>query len=256
MSKGGAAESFSLVLRHGSGMFLLICCILAPGAGLRVAPSVSTQAFPTNTITTTATLVSTTTTATSSHFPPLPVQSPLPHSTCQTGPEFVDGVSGRITETDHVYLDLSQPVNCSGVVTRWYYCYIVIAFRNIPAELWPCVWRWSDHSVGYEKVGCNKFKIIPGEGDTIRCQLYVPPNPSDLLRVKEGDFIGFYVPDSGIILALSLAQDDIGHYQLRRNKTGFSSFIAESELVRVSSTPGRALLSAEIGKIKSNIKMS
>lgn len=214
----------SLFWRHGSGVFLLVCCIIAPGVSLTVAPSASTQTPPTTT--TNFTTIATT----SSPFPPLPVQSPLPHSICQTGPEFV-GVSGRITKTDHVYLDLSQPVNCSGVVTRWYYCHIVIAFRNTLAELWPCVWRRSKHFEGYETVGCNKFKIIPGDGDTIRCRLYVPPNPSDLLRVKEGDYIGFYVPDSGIILALSLAQDDTGHYQLQSNKTGFSSFVAESELV-------------------------
>ena len=234
----------SLILRQGSGVFLLVCCILAPGACLTVAPSASAQAPPTTTATYT-----TIATTSSSHFPSLPVQSPLPHSTCQTGPEFAGGVSGRITETGHVYLDLSEPVNCSGVITRWYYCHIVIAFRNMPAELWPCVWRRSNYSEGYEAIGCNKFKIIPGDGDTIRCRLYVPPNPSDLLRVEEGDYIGFYVPDSGIILALSLAQDDIGHYQLQSNKTGFSSFVADSELIRVISTPGIALLSAEIGTI-------
>ena len=248
MAREAAEPCPSQILRHGSGMFLLVCQIIAPRvASLTVAPSASitTQAPPTTTTT------STTIATTSSLFPSLPVQSPLPHSTCQTGPEFVDGVSGRITETDHVYLDLSQPVNCSGVVTGWYYCHIVIAFRNTPAELWPCVWRRSNHLEGYETIGCNKFKIIPGDGDTIRCRLYVPPNPSDLLRVEEGDYIGFYVPDSGIILALSLAQDDIGHYQLQSNETGFSSFVADSELVRVSSKPGRALLSAEIGMINS-----
>lgn len=236
----------TLILRHGSEVFLLVCCIfIASGASLTVAPSATTTQAPPTTTPTTTTIATT-----SSRFPSLPIQSPLPlHSTCQTGPEFVDKVSGRITETDHVYLDLSQPVNCSGVITRWYYCHIVIAFRNTPSELWPCVWRQSSYLEGYETIGCNRFKIIPGDGDTIRCRLYVPPNPSDLLRVKEGDYIGFYVPDSGIILALSPASDDIGHYQLRSNKTGFSSFVADSELVRVSSEPGRALLSAEIGTI-------
>lgn len=268
----------SPIPRHGTGIFLLVCFIAAPAVGLTVTPSTSIQAPPSSSVLRSTSIQSTsltaaapstskqaghlsTSTSTSStsstagaqghsFFPSLPIHSPLPDSTCQTGPEFRDGVqvSSFLIETDHVFLDLSEPVNCSGIITRWYYCHIVIAFRNTPAGLWPCVWRKVNHTEGYEMIGCNKFTIVPGNGDSVRCRMYVPPSPSELLRVREGDYIGFYVPDSGIIVALALAENDAGHYQLRSNETGFTSYLSDSDLILVDSISGRALLSAEIGK--------
>lgn len=184
----------------------------------------------------------------SSSHPALPSQSPLPHVSCRTGPNFVKR-SNQLSVTDHIYLDLFEPVNCSGVITRWYYCHIVIGFRNSSAGLWPCVWRQSNDSNELENVGCHKFTIVPGDGSDVRCRYYIPNNPSQLLRVEEGDYIGFYIPDSGLFLALSELKYDQGHYQLQRNHSGFSSHIKISELFPVSTASGRALLSAEIGKL-------
>ena len=183
-------------------------------------------------------------------YPLVPSQTPhVPHHTCQTGPKF-ERVRYTLLVTDRLYLDLSEPVNCTGVITSWYYCFIVISFRNTPASLLPCVWRKSNHSEGgYERVGCNNFTFTPGQGDEVRCKLSVPMFPSEFLRVEEGDYIGFYLPDSGLIPALSASEFDSGHYQLERNESGFASFINESELILASSSPGRALLRAEIGMV-------
>lgn len=231
---------------------MLICFIVAPAVGLKVSPS-STQATITQSFS-----VSSSSSASSinvsmhSQSLVLPTPTSLPHHgphTCKSGPDFVES-SNKLAVTDHVYLDISEPVNCTGMITRWHYCHIVIGFRSTPAGLWLCVYRRSNDSDGYESVGCNKFTIIPGNGDDFRCRYYVPPNPLDVLRVEEGDYIGFFIPDSGLFLALSPPECDAGNCQLaKNNRTGFSSFISDSELINASSIPGRALLSAEIGTL-------
>ena len=66
--------------------------------------------------------------------------------------------------------------------------------------------------------------------------------------MEEGDYIGFYIPDVGLFVGLSSSIYDEGNYQLERNVTGFSDFIEDSELRNTTDTPGRALLSAEIGQ--------
>ena len=178
------------------------------------------------------------------------------NSTFRTGPDFskfsnltVDNTYRLAAVTDHIYLDNSEPVPCSGVITRWHFCYVVIGFHNISSGLQPCVWRRSkpNDSSGYKMIGCNKFTIIPGNRDGLQCQHFVPLSPSDFIRVEKGDYIGFYVPDAGLFLPFSLPDYDMDNYQLRRNATGSTLFIKDSELRNATIQPGRALLSAEIG---------
>ena len=178
------------------------------------------------------------------------------NSTVRTGPDFsnfsnpiVDNTYRLAAVTDHIYLDNSEPVPCSGLITRWHYCFVVIGFHNISSGLQPCVWRRSklNDSSGYKMIGCNKFTIIPGNIDGLQCQCFVPSSPSDFIRVEKGDYIGFYVPDAGLFLPFSLPDYDMDNYQLRRNATGSTPFIKDSELRNATIQPGRALLSAEIG---------
>ena len=225
------------------GEILLICFVVSPGAGLMISPSSSTQATQSPPISSSSTAAATST----SNYPVLPTLSPQPPHACMSGPDF-KRTSGEVVVTDRIYLDISEPVNCSGVITSWTYCHFVIGFRDKSSGLWPCIWRRSNDSSGYENIGCNKFTIVPGDGSDIRCHDYVPSNPSDFIRVEEGDYIGFYVPDSGLFIALSEYKYDEGHYQSERNETGFSTFIGDSELRNTSSTSGRALLRAEIGQ--------
>ena len=225
------------------GKFLFICFIISPGTSLLVSPSLSTQAIePSPSLSSSHAATST------SSSPVLPTLSPLPSQhTCTSGPELVQA-SGTVTTADRIYLDLSEPVNCTGVITSWYFCHYVIGYRDILSGLWPCAWRKSNDSSGYDKVGCNKITFVPGEGKQFRCRKYVPSHPSDFIRVEEGDYIGFYVPDVGLFVAFSSSVYDEGHYQLERNDTGFFDFIEDSELRNATSTPGRAMLNAEIGQ--------
>lgn len=222
--------------------------IMSPGGSLQqlVSPSLSTPSMidPSPSLTS-----SYAATSTHSNFPVLPTISPLPaQHTCTSGPDFVKS-SGRITTTDRIYLDVSGPVNCTGVITSWYYCHYIIGYRHILSGLWPCVWRRSNDSSGYNKLGCNKIMLVPGgEVNDLKCRRYVPSHPSDFIAVEEGDYVGFYVPDEGLFLALSSSDYDEGNYQLERNVTGFSDFIDDYELRNATSTPGRALLRAEIGQ--------
>ena len=180
----------------------------------------------------------------------IPTPSSLPQYTCKTGPD-TQAYGNVLIRTNHIYLDISNPVNCSGVITSWLYCHYIIGFRNATSSLWPCVWRRANNSeeLGYEIVGCNPFVTVPGDGESFRCRYHIPSNPDELITVEEGDYIGFYVPDSGLLPALSIPRLDISSYQLVRDVGGFTSFVRDSEMRNISCTPncGRALLRAEIG---------
>ena len=226
--------------------------VLGPGVGVAMMSS-STQTSPSIT----------SSSATSSVGMAVPTPPPLllqRNNLCRTGlqfdnsswPDVADnGINAnRIAVTDHIYLDSSEPAPCSGVITRWHYCYVVFGFRNVSSGLQPCVWRRSnpsDSNAGYEKIGCNEISIIPGERDGLQCQSFAPLSHFDLIRVEAGDYIGFYVPDSGLFLPFSPPEDDTDSFQQKRITMGFAPFIKDSELRNATIQPGRALLSAEIG---------
>ena len=230
-------------------VFLCFWFILGTEIGLTMTHS-STQ---TNSFTSSST--------TSSISVAVPIPSPLSqHNMCRTGPQFdnltdvADNIDAyRLAVTDHIYLDNSEPLPCSGVITGWHFCYVVLGFHNVSSGLQSCVWRRSnpnDSSAGYKNIGCNEFTIIPGERDGLQCQYFNPLSHSDFIRVEEGDYVGFYVPDAGLFLPFSLPNDDTDSYQQQRIATGFAPFIKDSELRNATTQPGRALLSAEIGTAK------
>ncbi len=230
--------------RHGTvGRSLLICFILLVEFGLKVA------ALSSQTISPSRRILSTTFTTIVNSVVPTP--TPLPPNTCWSGPDTEEYQNVFGIGTNVVYLDLSKPINCSGAIISWRYCHRVIGFRHTSSGLRPCVWRRSNindsSETGYENVGCNTFIVVPGDGDNFRCQSFVPSNPADVIEVEEGDYIGFYVPDSGLLPALSPVDNSAGPDQLlrARNVTGFTSYLKDSELVFVNS--GSALLRAEIG---------
>lgn len=233
-------------------LLMVFMIVVSPGASLslQVSPSSTIQAMLDPSPSLSSSYAATFTSRSSSPAAVLPTISPLPtRHTCTSGPEFVQA-SGTITTTDRIYLDLSQPVNCTGVVTSWYFCHYIIGYRDIPSGLWPCVWRRSNDSSGYDKIGCNKIMLLPGgEVNDLKCRQFVPSDPSDFISVEEGDYIGFYIPDVGLFIGLSSPIYDEGNYQLERNVTGFSDFIEDFELRNTTDTPGRALLRAEIGQL-------
>ena len=102
------------------GEILLICFVVSPGAGLMISPSSSTQATQSPPISSSSTAAATST----SNYPVLPTLSPQPPHACMSGPE-LKGTSSEVVVTDRIYLDISEPINCSGVITSWTYCHIV-----------------------------------------------------------------------------------------------------------------------------------
>ena len=222
---------------------LLICLMTKCMDCQKVTPSPTPTILHSLSFVTSATLID-----------PLVVPTPvsLPQFTCQTGPDTqLQAYNYFLIGTDQIYLDNSQSVNCSGVITSWFYCHHIIGFREATSSLRLCVWRRANHSEerGYEVVGCNQFSTVPGDGEDFRCQYHIPSNFGELIAVEEGDYIGFYVPDSGLLPVLSLPDHDANNYQLIRNVNGFASFIKDSELQYLSCWPncGRAILRAEIG---------
>lgn len=184
---------------------------------------------------------------------PAPTPSPLMPNICRSGPD-TEEFRNVIIGTSKIYLDLSKPINCSGAIISWQYCHYIIGFRNASSGLWPCVWRRSglnsnESEPGYENVGCNRFVVVPGDGEEFRCRDFVPSNPADVIQVEAGDYIGFYVPDSGLLPALSVVDEGSELDQLLRvrNVTGFTSYLKDSELRLVTPLSGSALLRAEIG---------
>ena len=146
-----------------------------------------------------------------------------------------------------MYLDVNDPVQCSGVVTGWDFCYGVFAFRTIRAEVWPSVWRRNGSD--YDLVAQNKIGIVPNEDDvngTIRCREGEMLDTYDYIEVKEGDFIGFFIPDNGLFIPKTTGSYDPDAYQLRRLAMGYTIKLLDNELVELSE--GRPLVKANIGK--------
>ncbi len=244
-------QSKSMSLKR---LFQCLWLVLGSGIGVTTTPSSSTPIIPS--------IASSSTTSSVRVTVPTPPSFLQHNNVCRTGPQFdISSLPGdfntnRIAVTDHIYLDISEPVPCSGVITRWHYCFVVIGFHNVSSGLQPCVWRRSnlnDSNAGYEKIGCNEISIIPGEKEGLQCKYFAPLSHSEFIRVEEGDYIGFYVPDAGLFLPFSSPSDDnTDSYQQQRIITGFSHFIKDSELRNVTTHPGRALLSAEIGRSNIN----
>lgn len=233
--------SLNLRWRTTGRSLLLLCLFTTSVVCQRVTPSPTPSSlYPPN--------FATNTTRVGSLVVPTPASPP--QFTCRTGPDS-QTYNYFLIGTNHIYLDISQSVNCSGVITSWLYCHHIIGFREATSSLWLCVWRRANHSEerGYEAVGCNQFSTVPGDGEDFRCQYHIPSNPDELIPVEEGDYIGFYVPDSGLLPALSIPDHGVSNYQLIRDVEGFTSFIKDSEMQNLSCWPncGRALVGAEIG---------
>ena len=229
---------------------LIYIIIILVGFGQKVATSSNPTVSPSRHISST---IYTGTSGLSSSLVPTP--SPLPPNICWSGPD-TEEFQNVIIRTSTIYLDLSKPINCSGAIISWQYCHYIIGFREASSGLWPCVWRRSlnlnDSEAGYENVGCNRFIVVPGDGEDFRCREFVPSNPADVIEVEEGDYIGFYVPDSGLLPALSIVNESTEFDELLRvrNVTGFTSYLKDSELRIVTPRSGSALLRAEIGTLK------
>lgn len=114
-------------------------------------------------------------------------------------------------------------------------------------ELWPGVWRREEDQ--FYLVGLNKLSVdAPGfTNDFLPCLNYTI-RPEEWIETVEGDFIGFYLPNNGVFVASATAESDPDLFERRRNTFGFAENFTASELVRISTEFGRALVKAEIGR--------
>ena len=166
-------------------------------------------------------------------------------STCMTGPP--QQASNSILVNGKQYLADSSEVECNGVITAWHFCHYVIGFRNLEMELWAGAWRREDDQ--YTLVGLNVIVLEPPgyEKEQLRC-IEREIEAADWIEAREGDFIGFFLPDNGVFIASAPALSDPEHRQMKRGEYGYAANFNVSELTFATASFGRALLRARIGK--------
>ena len=103
-------------------------------------------------------------------------------------------------EATKLYLVLGAPLQCSGAVVRWDYCYHLIS--DVPeARFTPGIWRKEPgdggllRTVGFTSVR-EDFESRPVG---FHCSNYTLPL-NGLFSVEEGDIVGMHIPSDGIFL--------------------------------------------------------
>ena len=165
---------------------------------------------------------------------------------CTTGPAMIQ--SNSIFVNGRQYLSDSGEVACDGHITVWHFCHYVIGFRHLEMELWAGAWRLEGDT--FSLVGLNVITVEPPgfEEDQLRCMEY-EVDPFEWIEAKQGDYIGFYLPDNGVFVASASPQSDPEHRQNQVNKLGYAETFNSSEVEVAASSSGRALLRAEISKL-------
>ena len=173
--------------------------------------------------------------------------APQTAEVCLTGPDMQE--SNSIFVNGRQYLSDTGEVACDGLVTTWHFCHYVIGFRHLEMQLWAGVWRLED-SV-YELVGLNVISVEPPgyEEDQLRCVDY-QVDPFLRIEAREGDYIGFFLPDNGVFVASASPASDPDRQQMQRTEYGYADSFNASEVEIAASSFGRALLRAKIGEWK------
>ena len=171
-------------------------------------------------------------------------QSNATDTPCLTGPPLQE--TNAIFANGRQYLGSTAEVQCDGVIISWHFCHHVIGFRHLEMALWAGAWRREEDE--YNLVGLNVILVEPpGYGENRLCVDY-DVDPADWIETREGDYIGFFLPDNGVFIATTSAPSDPGALQMRRIEHGYAESFNASDLGSVS---GRALISAQIGEAKS-----
>ena len=115
------------------------------------------------------------------------------------------GFSSRLDEAKiHLqpgqYLNLKNPLNCSGNLTGWHYCFYTTATPFSPNTsywAWFQIWREVGSSFQLQKVFNHQvqFSGFSSNNYTFVCQEIVVSN-SDSFSVQVGDILGVYLPAS------------------------------------------------------------
>lgn len=165
---------------------------------------------------------------------------------CYSGPPTID--SNTIFANGKQYVS-DTAIECSGFITAWNFSHYVIGFRDQETELWAGAWRIENDV--YNLVGLNVMKLDPAghEGGQFRYLEY-DIEPAEWIEVREGDYIGYFVPENGVFMGSASRLSDPGHTQLQRSEYGYVENFNVSDLEEPTLTFGRALLGARIGKHK------
>ena len=165
---------------------------------------------------------------------------------CVTGPTTMQE-SNSIFVNGRQYLSDSGEVTCDGHIISWSFCHYVIGFRHLEMELWAGAWRLEGDT--YQLVGLNKIVLQPPgyDGEQLRCVDH-EVDPFDWIFTREGDYIGFYLPENGVFVASASPASDPDHQQLQRIGHGFLETFNASQVEVAAASTGRALLRAEIGE--------
>ena len=198
----------------------------------------------------------------SSTFPPVPTPShsllltasptvvPAPSSYCSAGyaPDAIDGADGvhhwrslTALEGNRLYLDVGNPIPCSGTVVEWKYCHRVLGFTESRASFLPGVWR-------YETEGERYVSVVRGT-DVVEHQREVGYQCGRvsvrLAGVQEGDIIGFYVPDEGLFVLVNDSTATAESRFLYYTTSNYFGVLDPTNAVEISGL-GRPLLEALI----------
>lgn len=135
------------------------------------------------------------------------------------------------------YLDLQNPLSCSGNLTAWHFCYYTAAMP--PADFsshntfhwaWLRVWRRVNSSVLLQQIHDHQVRLRNGSPNTsFLCQDEVLSEPES---IQAGDILGVYLPVTPILPVPVIGQG-ISGYSLfrdtRDNSDAFSSKILSTD---------------------------
>ena len=98
------------------------------------------------------------------------------------------------------YLDLKNPLDCSGNLTGWHFCFYAAATPLSPNTsywVWFQIWREVGNSFQLQKVFNHQvqFSGFTSNNDTFVCREIVVSN-SESFSVQVGDLLGVYLPVS------------------------------------------------------------
>ena len=108
-----------------------------------------------------------------------------------------------------LYIDMDQPLSCSGQITSWDLCYyspnIVFYGTSVPVELQ--VWRFDDALAQAEKVVGYRYNVsIPQLPPRFQC-ISIELNRDEYMNVMAGDLVGVWLYQNTFIPVVKHTKD-------------------------------------------------
>lgn len=162
----------------------------------------------------------------------------------------------RISQQQGQYLDLQNPLTCSGNLTAWHFCYYTAAMP--PADFsshntfhwaWLRVWRRVNSSVLFHQIHNHRVRLRNESPNTsFVCQDEVLSEPGS---IQAGDILGVYLPVTPVLPVPVIGQGINGYslfHDTRENTIAFSSTTLTTDSL-VMQNNFVLHVDAEIGKL-------